>query len=59
MPADVFLSYARATNTAAARAVRDALVARGIDAFLDEHDIALGERFRLDVPPQRPYPPLA
>ena len=33
---------------------------RGITAWVErEGRIALGERFRLDVPPQRPYPPLA
>lgn len=41
----VFISYARA-DTAAAEALRSALVAAGVGAYLDRHDIAAGEDWR-------------
>lgn len=45
MTQDAFISYARATQLRPARALRDALAARGIAAFLDERDIGRGEPF--------------
>lgn len=45
MSHDIFLSYARATASEPARALRDALLARGASVFLDEREIADGAAF--------------
>lgn len=45
MAADVFLSYARAVSAEHARAVHEALVARGASVFLDVSDIEHGDHF--------------
>lgn len=45
----VFISYSRATAMESARALRDALSERGIEAFLDEREIKLGNPFPEDL----------
>lgn len=46
---DLFISYARSAGLETARALRDALAARGISAFLDEHSIESGEPFPAEI----------
>jgi hypothetical protein len=48
----VFISYARASSSEQARAVRGALEAAGISVFLDERDIPLGSKFPSPSPPR-------
>jgi TIR domain len=44
-PTRVFISYSR-KDGAFAEALRDALIARSFEAYLDKHDIAPGEPWR-------------
>lgn len=46
MTAAVFISYARSASATQVRALRDALIGRGVEAFFDE----------TDIPPGSPYP---
>lgn len=49
MAHDVFISYARASNQASARRLRDDLASAGVLVFLDEREIPFGSAFPAEL----------